>query len=337
MEILVFAVSLIIILTIWLVIINKWRKGVYLLICYIPFAGIVTLALHPSPFPTIFKDILFIIPLYAAFFLCGLRKKHVITDSHVPRHIVLFIYALFVLVLIQSLNSSIPNWLVAFIGIKVWLFYLPMLFIGFAFIRNIDELVLLSRMMVIIAFIPCLIGIGEFVASSILGYKLVMTTIYGDAAKAATQNFQIYDVNAVLYRIPSTFSYWLQYSGYTMSMIIPAYILWQIDRNRMWRTLAKILFGITVVASLLSGAKANFIFIPLLVVTIFAFEGNIKRGLIFAMGILVLFAGVLLIGDFNLVTFSELMIRLFVRYYNELFIGGISEALQNAPWEWGPE
>lgn len=59
-----------VILTLWLLILFKWQRGCWMLLLYIPFAGLVTLALRPSPIGTLLKDLLFILPTYAVFSCC---------------------------------------------------------------------------------------------------------------------------------------------------------------------------------------------------------------------------------------------------------------------------
>lgn len=81
------------------------------------------------------------------------------------------------------------------------------------------------RVTVAIAVIPCTVGILEFVLSAAFGYRATMTAIYGSAAAAATQQFGTFSMGADFYRIPSTFTYVSQYSGYTLMMIPVVYMM----------------------------------------------------------------------------------------------------------------
>ncbi|GAG83772.1 unnamed protein product, partial [marine sediment metagenome] len=61
--------------------------------------------------------------------------------------------------------------------------------------------------------------------SMTFGYRETMQAFYGPAAAGATQYFTRFYVGALFFRIPSTFSFVVQYFGYTLAMIVPAYSL----------------------------------------------------------------------------------------------------------------
>src|SRR5712672_270932 len=99
----------------WIKILQRWQRGIYLLLVYIPFAGVATYALYPSPLPTLFKDLFFVAPAYVAFFLLRQQDHSLV---RVPRFVVGAIFMLTSLVFVEMLNPGVVNWMVAAIGVK---------------------------------------------------------------------------------------------------------------------------------------------------------------------------------------------------------------------------
>src|SRR5271166_3394703 len=59
---------------IWTAVIPQWRRGVDLLLLFMPVAGAVELWLYPASWAVLIKDILFVIPAYAGFTMSGELK-----------------------------------------------------------------------------------------------------------------------------------------------------------------------------------------------------------------------------------------------------------------------
>jgi len=49
------------------------------------------------------------------------------------------------LIIIQFFNPQLINWLVGLIGLKVWLFYIPLYFLGYHLIDSSDELMRMAK------------------------------------------------------------------------------------------------------------------------------------------------------------------------------------------------
>ena len=102
----------------------RWQRGFYGLLIYLPFAGVVTLALYPWPAPLLFKDVLFVVPAYVGFLVALARGPHALRG--LPRVPSSLLVALGVLALVQMVNPGVENLLMALIGLKVWTLYLPL-------------------------------------------------------------------------------------------------------------------------------------------------------------------------------------------------------------------
>ncbi len=296
----------------WILILQRWRNGLLLLIGYLPFGGVLVLFTHGSSWMVLAKDVLFVIPLYLSFAL----REISVRKAKAPASITIALGALVVIVLIQMANPGVLSPLVALVGAKVWLLYIPLLFITVAAIPSTDDLRALLRAMVIFAPIPCLVGLAQFVGSSTVGHEETLTAFYGEAAAAAaSQNFAAFDYGATLYRLPSTFTSVSQYSGYLQATIIPAYCIARSDSSAAWRRYAFCLLPLLIVAGLLSGARSAFVFIPAILVIIMVADRVLVGAMTWVVSIPTILFLTLTVAGFDV----------------EQLFGGISElALKNA-------
>lgn len=324
--------GVVLILICWVSIFRQWQRGVVMLLGYLPFAGVVTLSLYPSSLPTLFKDFFFVIPAYLAFLPSQERGA---SQRYIPIAIVLAMVALAALVFIQMFNPDVANWMVAAIGAKVWLFYFPLLFLTFAMVNSREDLIRLLRLMVAIAWIPCCVGIVQWISSMIFGYEATMEAFYGAAAEGATQNFASFDVGGTFFRIPSTFTFVAQYFGYTLAMIVPAYALTKMDPSGKWRRFATVTLYLVILASFMSGARSAYLFVPILLALIYLLEGKfigvVKTAVMLPLALL----AALYIAGIDLILMFNLMLELALDYSDEIARQGLLDVIVTAPWGMG--
>jgi O-antigen ligase len=254
----------------WSAILHRWRWAVVMLVVITPFTGPIAFSFHPSRIPLLYRDLLIIAPLYLAYLLDGCPHWR-----DLPRPLLAAAGALATIVLLEMLNPAINPPLAALIGAKVWLAYLPLAAIGAAWLERRRDLVLLLRLFAVLALVPCLVGIAMWGASALFGYYRTMTAVFGSAADEATQDFAWFWLGAFLYRVPSTFQFPSQYFGFTLFAIVPVYMLLRFEENALWRQMARACLGLILLAGFLSGSRAAYIFIPLLLVLIFVVSGRL--------------------------------------------------------------
>jgi hypothetical protein len=252
--------------------IHNWRWAVYGLLLYLPVSGIiVVLTYSTTNLAVLIKDFVFVIPAYAGFYLAARQR-----GWRVPGAPIVAIGALAFLVLVESFRPSLPNPLVALIGMKVWLFYIPLLFLGYHFIESRDNLQAALGVMTAIAMVPATIGIVEAIAIY-GGHADQVYSFYGSAAASVTQQFtqQDYLGGGFSRRIPSTFSFETQYFTFVVSMLAVVYAWWRLSKHWVRGAAA---FSVLLVAGFTTGARGAFLMIPFLVVLIVFFEGRLRRG-----------------------------------------------------------
>jgi len=315
-------------LVLWLLTFTHWRRGLELLLVYMPFAGAITLWLAPNEAPLLFKDFLFVIPLYLAFALVNPQD---VRQAPIPTALTVLIGTFAVVVLLQVFNPNLPKLMMGAIGAKVWLFYLPMLYIGAAAMRRREDLVRIMRLMTAIAVVPFAVGLVQYVLANAVGYSEALQMFYGDAAEGATQGYAQFDLGAALYRIPSTFTFVAQYSGYCLAMMAIAYALGRVDPNRGWRMLAHGVFVLSIVAGLLSGARGNFVFIPFLLALIYVLDARITGGLAALALLPTLLLAVLWFAGYDPLAIFGTTQTLMTDYSAGLVLPSLTESVQKYP------
>jgi hypothetical protein len=242
-----------------------WRRSIYGLLIYLPFSGIPIVLLYPHVIPALLaKDLLFIIPAYVGFLAKQIANRRPISYGGAP---IWPLTAFAVLVIAQVFNPDLPSRLVGAIGAKVWLFYIPLCFLGYHLVNDRRDLHRLLGVISIVAVLPALIGISEALLIY-AGQEDIVYRAYGPAAAATTQNFARFQFagGGTLLRIPSTFSFGGQYFSFTAVMVAVTYAWW---RGALSRTpaaaLGMVLWIVLLLAAFLSGARGAFLSIPFLV------------------------------------------------------------------------
>jgi hypothetical protein len=268
-------------------ILHKWQRGVIAFVLYTPVSGAVQLLLFPAPWPILIKDILFAFPLYIAFFVSGGAN---VAWRETPKAVKIAVTLFIGVVVVQMLNPFNPDLtgiLAPLIGAKVWLFYVPMISVGIGYADTTHSLINLSRLMLCLTWLPCLVGILEYAMSQRLGYDRTMHMFYGDAALAATQQLTSFSVG--LMRIPSTFSSVTQYLNFILCMLVPALGLRALERDPFWKRMCTATVGLLCVAGVLCGARAAFVTIPLLLGAFYFMKGGyttlVLPGLVLVAGL----------------------------------------------------
>lgn len=319
----------------YFIILARWERGIYGLLVYLPFSGLVTLALYPwkGPAglnPVLYKDWLFVLPAYIGFF--GALFLQRIPRPPVERLAVGLLLLLTLLVVVQMANPGVASALVALIGAKVWLFYLPLYVLSAALVPTRHKLAVLLRLLVVLAVIPCAVGIAENLVSRVFGYQRVMADIYGAAAFDATQQFTSYEVGSGwIERIPSTFTFVSQYFSFTLAMLVPCYAMGRTDPSVSWRRAGKWTLLLVTVAGVLSGARAAFVFVPLLLALMYGldrgFRGLVRAGLYIGGAA----AAGLAVSRTTVVVLYQLISELFGAYAENTAYGGLAQAITASP------
>ncbi len=244
-------------LVLWLWIIQRWQRGLEAYLLYLPIGGAVQNLLYPAAWPVLIKDVAFAIPVYIGIAMSGEAARSL---TAFPRYVAALVALFAGIVAVQVFNPAGPGMLATLIGFKVWLFYLPMLFVGWCYVSDERNLLRLSRVMISLIWLPCLVGIAQWLLSLAYGYEYTMRSFYGEGGVVATQGLATFDVGII--RIPSTFSFSAQYLNYILCMFVPVLGCGPLETDLFWRRLRVVSIWLLCLAGFMTGARAAFIFVP---------------------------------------------------------------------------
>jgi hypothetical protein len=251
--------ALILVAVIWAAVLPHWRRGLELALLYMTIAGAVELWLYPASWGVLIKDIVFLIPAYIGFIMSGELGP---TLTGIPKSFGVILVLLVGIIMVESINPAGPGLVATLIGLKVWLFYVPVMLLGYAYVRDRTSLLRLSRLMIGLIWLPCVVGILQWLLSITIGYRAAITLFYGDAAAAATQQFAQFDKVGVI-RIPGTFPFATQYLDYVLCMLAPVLGSAAIEDNKFWQKLRMVSLVLLFIGGLMTGVRAAFVMIPL--------------------------------------------------------------------------
>ena len=245
-----------------------------LALVYLPVEGILWVALYPHTAPAaLAKDFLFVIPAYIGFFYWSMKSKRNFVFPGFP---LLAVAAARGTGRRRDLQPAAPPLLVGLVGAKVWLFYIPMAFLGYQLIRSRSDLDRLLNIMCLIAIVPAVVGIAEAVLYY-TGHSSFVYSLYGSAASAATQGFAAINVGGAGFRrVPSTFSFVAQYYIFMTSMVAFGYAWWRRAQDGSCDPpLAPCGLALFLAAALTSGARGALAFVPLMLIAILLIDGRL--------------------------------------------------------------
>jgi hypothetical protein len=326
--ILVYTIGAVFLLGLWVVAVLDWRRMIYGLLILAPFTGIPILLSGHNSLALVLKDALFVIPLYGSLFLLHPRE---LKSVHVPGLLSAALAFLAILVLGQTLNPGVTVMLGALIGVKVWLFYLPLVYVMATMIRRPADHVRLLRLMTVLALVPCAVGLLQWFLCLSFGYREAMQWFYGAAARDATQGFSEFDYGGKFYRIPSTFSFVTQYYGFLLSMTVVSYIARRIDPSPKWRRFATVVFYTVIVASFLAGSRQAYLFTPLTMIALYALDGRLKGIMAAIVVVPILVYGALDLGGMDPLEVLGVTGELTGRYGHEFVLESPVRALEEVP------
>ena len=272
--------------------IHNWRWSLYGLLFYIPFLGIPILAFYPAKFPILLKDFLFVIPAYMGFFVGGIFRGE---DRSFPDRLLLgLMICLGFVVVAQLFNPSLANLLVGVIGVKIWLFYMPLTVLTYHLIDSMERLKQLLSWMVVLAFIPVIVTIIEF-CLLFFGYNDLVYSALGPGASAATQGFHRFHIgDSILVRVPGIFQFVTQNYQFLFSMIAigcgTTFLITEKATGKA-KEIYLYLFVIISISCVLCGERRAFVTVPLFFLLFFFLQRKAMKigrlGLVIGISVII--------------------------------------------------
>jgi hypothetical protein len=268
-----------------------WRRGVVALLVVLPFAGLpVFIAGTPG---LAFRDLTVVAPLYITFAVSMRRSDEPMLP---PLGVALPALALFAALVVAGVAVA-PSLTVGAIGGKVWLAYVPMLAVGYRYVRRVEDLERALRVTALIGLVPASIALAEWLLSTRQtwnGYLWIndfgpFTRMYGawfEHVKLSVVAFGPDTDRIFIPRIPSTFTGASQYYGFALVAYASAIAMALRQRTAAWMLCALVL-GVACIAS---GVRASYVVAPTLLVAAFVLAGTNLRHARYAVAVVAIVA-----------------------------------------------
>jgi hypothetical protein len=237
---------------VFVAILNDWRRGLYLLVAWILFEDLVRKYLSNNMAIYFAKDILALI-LYLSFFRAGMGKK--VERFSIPFRVPLMIFFWFCL--LQMFNPASTSIFYGILGIKVNFLYVPLLYIGYAFIQSEEDL----RRFFTFVSVLILIVAGLGLAQSIIGPTFLNPAVLQDDIRDLSTTYRAAPISGLLaYRPTSVFVSAGRFQDFlTVAWLISlGFAGYLLLRTRQGRTLAFTTIGVVAAASIMSASRGVF-------------------------------------------------------------------------------
>jgi hypothetical protein len=255
----------------------RWRAATFALTFAMPFVAIPGLVLGATGWPTLLKDVLFVVPAYVGLAMNFDRHRMPLHSRPIAVGLIVLTAVLVVYAVQSALSHGV---LVAAVGLKTWLFYVPLLVLPGQMFRSPRQLERWLHGFVLIAIIPSAIGIAQAVLIY-SGREEWVWAMYGPLASSVTQDFAgvgVSDDSSVwVRRVPSTFSFVTQYYLYLISTFPLAVAVWLGARERRWRRIGGLATLLVGLAGVLSGARSFLAWMPFELALMFVLSGGRGR------------------------------------------------------------
>jgi hypothetical protein len=235
-------------------ILNNWRNGVYLFFTWLLFEDLARKYLGNNMAVYFAKDILVAV-VYLSFFIAVRRKK----TARIVRPP--FFVAVMLLVwfgVMQIFNPASTTIVYGLLGVKLFFWYIPLYFIGYALFNSEADLRRFFRLNAWLALI--ITGLG--IAQSIIGPSFLNPgTLAADIRESATL-YRVSPITGLIsYRAPSVFVSAGRYTNYLLIawVLVLAFTGYLLLRHSRGRNIAFISLAVVYGAVLLSGSRGVFL------------------------------------------------------------------------------
>ena len=251
---------------------SSWVAGLQLLIAAVLFGGIVGARAGNGALPIAFRDVAIVLPLYAAFVLSKTGRQ---AFTSLPGELIAGFILVFGWMVVCLSNLGNVSTLQLLIGLKVWGFYIPFLFVGIGLAARPEAMFKVFRTFLLLGLVAAGIGLLQSFLIRIIGYGPAIELFFGNAASAATQGFTYFVTGGGIYRVPGTFSFVTQYVGFLYLLLTIGMIEANADPDPWYRQLGGISVFLALLASIVSGTKGALVTFPVFVIG-FAFFGLMR-------------------------------------------------------------
>ena len=271
----------------------------------------------------IFYDLFLIIPFYLKF-LISYQNKIIekIKEFKNYKNIILTIIFFVFFCVLNLFRFDDNHFLIKIIGLKVWIFYVPLFIITFYIFENKKQIHKFFISFVLIGTIPLLVLISLYFATYLSSHRDVLNFFYfgnNYAEQGSSQGYIefIYPGGLKMYRFASTFVSAGSLSGFLILYLFSiTFLLFNKSFNK--KILYQLLFLLFLLACFVSGLRIMVLFIPLYFILYSIFSLNLMT-IVFLLVSVFLLNAFLILLDISLLGYATYLINYI--YYIQIHYG----------------
>jgi hypothetical protein len=181
-----------------LVVINSWRKGLYFFLVWLLFEDLARKFLGNNMAIYFAKDTLLLI-VYLSFFAAYRRKDPDVRTFRPPFLPVLLVFVWYAA--LQMFNPASTSIFYGLLGIKLYFYYIPLIFVGYAVINSEADLRKFLNVNLGLMLIIAVLGIAQ----SIVGPRFLNPEVIADDIRLLSETYRVSAAGVRVYRPTSIF------------------------------------------------------------------------------------------------------------------------------------
>jgi hypothetical protein len=233
------------------VILNNWRNGLYLFLSWLLFEDFARKFLGNNMAIYFAKDFLLLAVLIS--FMTAVRRKEV-TIFRPPFLIPLLIFIWFGAM--QIFNPASTHIMYGLMGFKIFFYYVPLFFIGYALLNSETELRRFFKINLVLILVIVSLGIAQ----SIIGPSFLNPAVQAEDLRLLSGLYRVSQTTgAAAYRPTSVFVSTGRYGNFIMVgwMIVLGFSGYLLLRRRQGRALAFIALPVTAAGAFLTASRGS--------------------------------------------------------------------------------
>jgi hypothetical protein len=230
-------------------IMNDWRKGLYFFLAWLLFEDLARKYLGNNMAIYFAKDFLLLV-VYLSF-LAAYRRKEAI--SFRPPFLVPLLLFLWFGVM-QIFNPASTHIVYGLLGFKLFFYYMPLLFVGYALLNSEAELRRFFFVNLILATVIVSLGIVQ----AILGHTFLNPVNLADEIRGLSTSYRVAPISgAILYRPNSVFVSTGRFGNFLLVtwLLVFGFSGYLLLRQKRGRAFAFVLIGLTAAALALCSSR----------------------------------------------------------------------------------
>lgn len=230
-------------------ILNDWRKGLYLFLAWLLFEDLARKYLGNNMAIYFAKDLLLLV-IYISF-LAAFRRKQ-ISSFRPPFLIPLLLFVW--LGVVQIFNPGSTHIMFGLLGFKVYFYYVPLLFVGYALINS--EVELRRFFFVSLALSAIISGLG--IAQSILGHTFLNPPLLADDIRELSTLYRSAPISGLtFYRPNSVFVSTGRFGNFMLVawLMVFGFAGYLLLRHKRGRAFVFCILGLTAAALVLASSR----------------------------------------------------------------------------------